>query len=34
MENAIPIEQLNDIAFKQFIVKRNTIPKNSWIYYL
>ena len=34
MENAIPIEQLNDIAFKKFIVNRNTIPKNNWIYYL
>ena len=34
MENAIPIKQLNDNAFKQFIVNRNTIPKNNWIYYL
>ena len=34
MENAIPINQLNDIAFKKFIVNRNTIPKNNWIYYL
>ena len=34
MKNAIPIEQLNDIAFKKFIVNKNSIPKNKWIYYL
>jgi len=34
MENAIPIEQFNDIAFKKFKINKRSIPKNSWIYYL